>query len=92
MYLQEFEKRWGELSTSNLNNININISYFPNPSNGIVNLESDHEILYTNIYNFEGKLLQSVKANTFIIKNKGIYFLKTILKNGNSSVNKLIIQ
>ncbi|MBE50885.1 MAG: hypothetical protein CMP51_04255 [Flavobacteriales bacterium] len=92
IYLQEFEKRWSELSSTNLTNVHVNISSYPNPSRGNVNLESDFEILYTNIYNYEGKLIRKENTNTFIIDKGGIYFLKSFLKNNTFSLNKVIIQ
>ena len=52
IYLQEFTKRFNELSTTSfINNlIDININVFPNPSVGEINIESNLEINKIHVY------------------------------------------
>jgi len=92
IYLQEFEKRWGELGTPNAVNelIDVDLIVSPNPTKGTVVILSDLEILQTNLYAADGKLL-SVNDGTIIeIDVQGIYFVKVITKKG-SVVKKIIV-
>ena len=92
IYLQEFEKRWAELNTTSaINNlIDINISIFPNPSKGKVNILTDLEIKQIKLYNVDGKLILNTISPNFRINNIGIYFIKIITDQG-LLVKKIII-
>jgi len=94
IYLQEFEERWGELggSTDINNELNSKISVYPNPSKGIINIISDLTIDYINLYNVEGKLLETSEKKSFFIKNKGIFFVKIRTINGEESIKKVVIE
>ena len=93
IYLQEFEKRWGELGAPNAIDelIDIEISVFPNPSDGKVTVKSDLEILQINLYAVDGKLLSVNDGTTIAIDTEGIYFVKVITKKGNT-VKKIIVE
>lgn len=68
---------FGISKTKNYSFNNI-ISVFPNPTKGIVNIETDFEIEEIKIYDTAGRLLQTEKTTSFELKNRGsgIYFLK----------------
>ena len=92
IYLQEFEERWAELNTTNgINNlIDINISVFPNPSKGKINILTDLEIKQIKLYNVDGKLILNTTSPNFTINNIGVYFIKIITDQG-LLVKKIII-
>ena len=97
IYLQEFEKRWCELEiggcvTTEISElINIEISVFPNPSAGIINIKSDLIIKQINVYAVDGKHLSTTESKTIEIATKGIYFLKIITDKG-TTVRKVIVE
>jgi len=93
IYLQEFEKRWGELGGTNAINelINVEVSIFPNPSAGIINIISDLKINHINVYAVDGKYLSTTERKTIDIPIKGIYFLKIITDKG-TTVRKVIVE
>jgi len=73
-----------------------NILVYPNPSNGIFNIEIDENIIgaKASIYNLLGQKVKdfSLKTTTTINQylNKGIYLLE-IEKDGNKTAKKLIV-
>ena len=93
IYLQEFEKRWGELSGANAIDelISIEVSIFPNPSAGIINIKSDLIINQINLYAVDGKHLLTTESKTIDIAIKGIYFLKILTDKG-TTVRKVIVE
>jgi len=93
IYLQEFEKRWGELGNANSIDelINVEVSIFPNPSAGIININSDMKINQINLYAVDGKHLSTTESTTIDIAIKGIYFLKIITDKG-TTVKKVIVE
>ena len=97
IYLQEFEKRWCELEFGGcLPNdiseiINIEISVFPNPSAGTINIKSDLKINQINLYAVDGEYLSTAQSKTIDITAKGIYFLKIITDKG-TAVRKVIVE
>jgi len=93
IYLQEFEKRWGELGSANAINelISIEVSIFPNPSSGMINIKSDLKINQINVYAVDGKYLLATESKTIDIDIKGIYFLKIITDKG-TTVRKVIVE
>lgn len=74
------------------------IKISPNPSDGIVKIESknDEVIERIEVFSLEGKLIQSIsiEANSGKIflgeLNSGLYLLKAFLKNGQQSNSKLL--
>lgn len=93
IYLQEFEKRWGELGNTNeINNlIDVKLDVFPNPTNGCVTVSSSIEILQLNLYSVNGKLIKIEQSNKMNIENSGNYFLKILTKKGNT-IKPIIVQ
>jgi hypothetical protein len=93
IYLQEFEKRWGELGNANAIDelINIKVSIFPNPSSGIISINSDLKINQIILYAVDGKYLLTTESKTIDIPIKGIYFLKIITDKG-MTVRKVIVE
>ena len=93
IYLQEFEKRWAELGvTSSIDElINMEVSIFPNPSAGIININSDLKINQIHLYAVDGKYLLTTERKKIDISIKGIYFLKIITEKG-ASVRKVIVE
>ena len=93
IYLQEFEKRWGELSSTEIESLNnIRVELFPNPSDGKINIFSEEDIDRINIYSVNGDILNSTTLNSFTISSSGTYFIKVFLKNGKSTIRKVMIQ
>jgi len=92
IYLQEFEERWNELATSVNELSDVKIEVFPNPSDGNVNIITESMIEVINIYDIEGKFVQSTISNDFEILSSGVYFIKITLDNGNNTIRKVIIQ
>ena len=93
IYLQEFEKRWGELSSTSIENKNnLKINIYPNPSNGNVNIITSEKINNIKIYDIEGRLINQLKSTSFLIENNGVYFLKITSEKGDVSIQKIIIQ
>ncbi|TDP59163.1 T9SS type A sorting domain-containing protein [Flavobacterium dankookense] len=64
------------------------VKIYPNPSNAIVNIKSDFNIKSIQLYDVQGRILQTniVEENTASLdiasKAKGIYFLKVITDRG----------
>lgn len=99
-----FEVRAGYVATidcvSNLSNSefkpNIDFTYFPNPSNGIVSITSKTELKEVFVYNPEGRLLYKQKINGLETKvdlasfARGTYFFK--LKFNEKEVNFKIVK
>ena len=93
IYLQEFEKRWGELISTNTNEISdLKIKIFPNPSLGKVTIITESMIDVINIYDIKAKFVQSTTSNNFKISSKGIYFVKVTFNDGNYTIRKVVIQ
>lgn len=68
---------------------------FPNPSNRFVRLKSNSKIDLIEVYNVWGEICYVSKPNSnlsqFNIENEGMYFVR-ITSNGNSSIQKIVIQ
>ena len=93
IYLQEFTKRFNELSTTSfINNlIDININVFPNPSVGEINIESDLEINKIHVYQMDGKFIKIVTTQNFNLERNAIYYLKVFTNSGNA-VKTIVVQ
>ena len=92
IYLQEFTERFNELGTSGIDElINIEVSIFPNPSKGVVQVKSDLAIQKINLYMVDGKLIFTTTDTVLNIKTQGIYFIKIITEQG-ISVKKIVIE
>ena len=97
IYLQEFEKRWGELGTPNTPSnidelIKLDLEIFPNPSNQFLNIKTDLEIHQVKLYSSRGVLLKKFNNASIIeIDKPGAYFINIITNEGNV-FKKVIIQ
>ena len=92
IYLQEFTERFNELGTSGIDElIQLDITIFPNPSAGKVEVKSDVVIQQINLYAVDGKLLNTTEESVIQIKTKGIYFIKIITEKG-IAVKKIVIE
>ena len=69
------------------------ISVFPNPTNSVVNINSKSEILTIELYDVQGRILETLVGNNRKIdisdKTNGIYFLKITTEKG-SKVERII--
>ena len=91
IYLQEFTERFNELGGSGINDlIELEISVFPNPSAGIVNVKTELKIEKINLYAVDGKLLNTTEELVIQIDTKGIYFIKIFTKKGDL-VRKIVV-
>ena len=92
IYLQEFTERFNELGTSKIDElIALDLSVFPNPSAGFVQIKSELELIKINLYALDGKLIASTKSATIKIDKSGTYFVK-IFTNEGVVVRKVIIK
>ena len=75
------------IDETHLNHINV----FPNPSNGVFQIESDYTIEKLEVINIQGASLFTTNVNTINLSNlsAGIYFLKMEI-DGNILMKKLI--
>jgi len=70
------------------------ITLFPNPSNGVVNIETDSFIGKTVLYNLAGQMIAQYKGNTVLNLHKlenGIYIMKIFDGDAQLIANKRII-
>lgn len=71
------------------------VKIYPNPSNALVNIKSDFNIKSIQLYDVQGRILQTniVEENTTTLdiasKAKGVYFLKVVTDRG-IKVEKLV--
>ena len=93
IYLQEFTKRFDELSTTSLINnlIDVNVTVFPNPSFGTVNINSDLDIKGVNVYLQDGRLVKTLNNKSFNLDRNAVYYLKIFTSSGNS-IKKVVVQ
>jgi len=79
-------------SNANDNSSKINISIFPNPTIGLVTIETDLKVDEIDIYDFSGRLLQTEFDTIFDMKKfgTGIYFLK-IKTNEGVNVKRVVV-
>lgn len=96
------DKIWLYINKLNCNNTSVNqntlnkTNIFPNPSKGIINIESDREIEKLFLYNSLGQEILQTEVNNqstvlnFKEVNEAILVLKITYKNGDSSVHKII--
>jgi len=90
IYLQEFEKRWFELTPTTVSNNNFKLDIFPNPSNGSSEIISDKGIAQIYIYNIEGKLLKKQTSKLLHFDSVGTYFVKILFVDNITFVQKIV--
>ena len=75
------------------NEIEVNI--FPNPSSGIINFESNEQIVHVTVFNASGSLMQrteNLERQINLSKlSKGIYYLQISTDSGNT-IKKVILE
>lgn len=93
---QVAQNRWPTVFLSNPTFTLTNVSVYPNPSNGIINIESEVALDEIEIITINGQVLQQIKRpnmenNTYTVSNlpKGFYFIK--LSNDTNSVTKKVL-
>ena len=92
IYLQEFEERWSELSTTSINDYSdAKISIYPNPSNQVIFVDSDNEIKNISVFTAEGKLIKTTKDINITIENSGVYLIKVETIEGNT-YQKVVVE
>lgn len=77
-----------------IKNYNTNLSIYPNPSNGIINIKSENEILNLEVLSVDGRLIQHYENTTKIdlsYLNSGVYLIK-VNTNSETSIHRLIKQ
>jgi len=80
-------------SLTNINDLNQAIDIYPNPSQGIFNIETENQIVKVDVYNIAGQLVykaQDSKTIDISSQSSGIYFVNIITNEG--SVLKKIIK
>ena len=69
------------------------VTVSPNPTNGNININSRFNIKSIELYDVQGRILETVIGNKNVIdisdKTNGIYFLKINTENG-SKVEKIV--
>lgn len=80
------------VSNSNINTPIDNISVYPNPSQGIVNIKGD-SVLKTEVFNITGKLLGIYNDNQLDLRSlsNGIYILSIYSKEGKLTKEKVLL-
>jgi len=92
IYLQEFTERFNELGTSGFNElVELEVSVFPNPSVGKVEVKSNLVIQQINLYAVDGRLLNTTQESVIQFDTQGIYFIKIITEKG-IAVKKIVIE
>ena len=81
------------LSTPEFNNNSVSI--YPNPSDGVFNIESNSQNLSFTLFNLQGQILEkgNVKNNqvNFNKFNTGVYFLE-LIDGANRLVKRIVIK
>ena len=89
------EKEFVKKRPNSIASHKIDVIISPNPTNGILKIESRNKIEKLYIFNSEGKIIQEINvfAESINLSNekKGIYFLHIITEAGNE-VKKVILE
>jgi plastocyanin len=76
---------------SGINNALFNqFSIYPNPTNGLINIESDLEIEQITLYSVDGQLIETTLRRSILLKIKGIYFIKIRTEKG-TIVRRIVV-
>ncbi len=86
------------VSNNDIINNKPEVNIFPNPSNGILNIESNQEIKTVEIFNTVGERIMTLHQIRNSLKTlhvndvpRGIYYINVTLKNGITTSRKTII-
>ncbi|MEN3325093.1 T9SS type A sorting domain-containing protein [Mariniflexile soesokkakense] len=92
-FIDIYRKPFSTLSNSNVN-LNRDVVVYPNPSKGVFNFKSAIPIEQIQVFNVQGKLIQSVGKGSQIenikIDESGIYFVKVTNANIHSTIKKVV--
>ena len=93
------KKQYSEVKLLAISNKQMTISIFPNPAKDFVTISSNQNIKSLQLTNLYGQVIQeysSINSNSFQIKistlASGVYWLKTLLKDGTHRTQKLLIE
>jgi len=95
-YLEEFSKRFDELTSIAEINDNNSVIIYPNPSNGNIYITNlNNSVKELEIFNYEGKTIDKIdvigRTNCSIELSNGIYLIKFTSKEG-YFCKKIIVQ
>jgi hypothetical protein len=80
----------GQTLTSNENNLKV----YPNPSNGLYNIESNKMITGIKVYDLRGSLIKqdqlSERRKQLRLKNSGVYLMQIEDIDGNITTKKVV--
>ena len=84
-------------ATSKTESFSNELGVYPNPSDGVVNLNTGQTSLTgVNLFDVSGRLIESFTADVNVIdlsdKAKGVYLLEFLLESGESIKEKIIIE
>lgn len=91
--IPNFEQAYNNLLSVSDVNAETAISIYPNPTKGLVNVQSEKAIQSLELISVEGKVIQKNLNSTKIDLNglpNGIYFLKVELSNGRIQFEKVV--
>ena len=79
------------LSTDDFNTFS-DFSVYPNPTNGILNVKSNEEIVQIELFSLEGKKVKLIASSSIDISDvtRGIYFIKVQTALGSLGTKKII--
>ncbi len=87
-----------EIVTSIASDLQSNLSVFPNPTSGLLNINSDYIIELVNVYSAEGRIIKSLTPNTGSINNidlngfsSGVYFVQVSTAGGINTVAMALV-
>lgn len=96
LYAQRISSNGNPLTMDKNSEMNFVISIFPNPSSGKFSLISTHEISEVFVYDIAGRQVQTTiflegpqKAILNIIGENGIYLVKTVFLNQETTISKV---
>jgi hypothetical protein len=92
-------KQYSEVRQLTIDNKQSAIKIFPNPAKDFVTISSNQNIKSLQLTNLYGQVIQeysSINSNSYQIKistlASGVYWLKTLLKDGTHQTQKLLIE
>lgn len=93
------KKQYSEVKQITINNKQSTINVFPNPAKDFVTIISNQNIKSLQLTNLYGQVIQeysAINSNSYQIKistlASGVYWLKTLLKDGIHQTQKLLIE
>jgi subtilisin family serine protease len=91
--IPDFEEAYNDLlSVTDVQQENA-VSIYPNPTSGVLNIQSEKEILNVQLISVEGKIVRKLGAVSQLDLNNlpnGIYILKVQFTDGKSEIRKVV--